>query len=210
MRCAVCGVRLNLLQEIRAAQVDSMGNAPSSRVNETNDGGGANFCGFESDGESPIPRKRFLGSDENDQDGDQEALDESEDLMGPNEDDEGLTEQYNKEAMMMTGLSASAIIVGLWEVADQERLAGGKSIVGGDGEAEAVASLLRHVQGGMTTVDCADHYGSSERIIQSYLKLPEATQLPIEIWAVVSYRCGLSRDERREEEEGGKGWVSKA
>lgn len=163
---------------------ERMGNASGAGGRHEDEGMmEARFCGFDLDGVSPIPRKRFLGSTENDEDDGQEALDESAALETPanSQDDDVPREQYSKDAMMMTGLSTSALIVGLWEVADQERLAGGESLAGGKGEASAVASLLRHVQGGMTTVDCADHYGSSEKLVQAYFKLPEASDTPIEI-----------------------------
>lgn len=55
------------------------------------------------------------------------------------------------------GLEAPRVVVGLWQVADQERLRG----VPLDREAGARA-MAEHARAGLTAFDMADHYGSAE------------------------------------------------
>ena len=55
------------------------------------------------------------------------------------------------------GLEAPRVVVGLWQVADQERLRG----VPLDPEAGARA-MAEHARAGLTAFDMADHYGSAE------------------------------------------------
>jgi len=63
------------------------------------------------------------------------------------------------------GLTMSRALTGMWQVADMER--DGRTL---DLDAAARA-MVPYVEGGMTTFDMADHYGSAEDIVGRYRKL---------------------------------------
>jgi aryl-alcohol dehydrogenase-like predicted oxidoreductase/enamine deaminase RidA (YjgF/YER057c/UK114 family) len=66
------------------------------------------------------------------------------------------------------GLTMARALTGLWQVADMER--DGRTL---DLDA-AARSMLPYVQGGLTTFDMADHYGSAEDIVGRYRKIAGA------------------------------------
>ena len=61
-------------------------------------------------------------------------------------------------------LSISRIVTGLWQVADLER-EGGLGLE----ERAALAALSQHLEGGLTSFDMADHYGSAEELVGALL-----------------------------------------
>ena len=62
-------------------------------------------------------------------------------------------------------METSALFVGLWECADQERLGTTPT------QSTQIASLVKHVEAGITTLDAADHYGHSETLISEFLQV---------------------------------------
>lgn len=60
-------------------------------------------------------------------------------------------------ALLAPGLEVSQVIVGLWQVADQERLAGRLM-----DPARGAQAMAEYAGAGFTTFDMADHYGSAE------------------------------------------------
>ena len=74
----------------------------------------------------------------------------------------------------------SALLLGLWECADQARTDASDSKQGTPTTEEKVESMLRHVESGLTTIDAADHYGDSEKMISKFLQVHGAKH-PIEI-----------------------------
>ena len=88
----------------------------------------------------------------------------------------------------------SALLLGLWECADQARTTvlpdeSDDSKQGTPTTEEKVQSMLRHVECGLTTIDAADHYGDSEKIISNFLQLHGAKH-PIEICTFLKYCFG--------------------
>ena len=96
----------------------------------------------------PIPRRYFLNPSD---------VDENE-LKSSSSSSAAAAADY---------LDASALLVGMWECADQVR---STSATAAPTTEQQVAALLEHVHGGLTTLDAADHYGNSERIIQHFLR----------------------------------------
>lgn len=85
-----------------------------------------------------------------------------------------------ERARLAPGLETPRVVVGLWQVADQERLRGSPL----DPEVGAQA-MAEHAQAGFTAFDMADHYGSAEVVAGALVRrlgrapTPAAPQLQL-------------------------------
>jgi aryl-alcohol dehydrogenase-like predicted oxidoreductase len=119
-------------------------------------GGSANYD-HDEDEDLDVPRRYFLvpkDSDDSDDSDDSTSINEKKQRQEEND--------YSAEENKYFDISA--LFVGLWECADQERLGNQPA------EEEQVQALYNHVTGGLTTIDAADHYGNSESIISKFLE----------------------------------------
>ena len=68
-----------------------------------------------------------------------------------------------KKTRLGPGLEVSEVLTGLWQIADMERF-------GSLDPGEVTRLMGSYVEAGFTTFDMADHYGSAELLVGSFLR----------------------------------------